>query len=151
MFSEHSREQAMALGLKRYFIGEPCKHGLSSPDCVECRRGRVRGWRAANPEKVREGDRERARKYRAADPERAREKWRKWRTAKLQRDRAADPVQEYRRAQWAAQRAAKLQKDPQVAKREARRLWWAAKRAAERHAARARAELNRGAGLTGAS
>jgi hypothetical protein len=27
MFSEHSREQAMALGLKRYFIGEPCRQG----------------------------------------------------------------------------------------------------------------------------
>ena len=136
-----SRDEARALGLKRFFTGKPCKRGHVAErwacgggggECVEC-------------------SLENGRKYRAADPERAREKWRKWRTAKLQRDRAADPVQEYRRAQWAAQRAAKLQKDPQVAKREARRLWWAAKRAAERNAARARAELNRGAGLTGAS
>ena len=30
MFSEHSREQAMALGLKRYFIGEP----LNRENCL---------------------------------------------------------------------------------------------------------------------
>src|SRR6516162_8367059 len=90
------RAEARALGLKRYFTGKPCKHGhvaervVSSPDCVQCRRGRVRGWRAANPEKVREGDRERARKSRAADPERIRENARKWRAANLEMARERD-------------------------------------------------------------
>ena len=122
------RDKARALGLTRFFTGEPCKHGhvveryVSSGGCVECVRGHKREWRTADLEKVREGERERARRYRAADPERARENWRRWRDAHPQ----------------------------------ARRMWQVAnkdeinnrRRAAYRKAARVRAELN-GAGLTG--
>ena len=101
-----SRDEARALNLKSFFTGEPCKHGhvaeryVGSGGCVECVCGRKREWRAANPEKARERDREcrrvwraanlekirerdrrYARKYRAANPERARENWRRWRAA----------------------------------------------------------------------
>jgi hypothetical protein len=78
-----TRDRARALGLTRYFTGEPCKHGhvaerwMSGGRCTACRRE----WRAANLEKVKERDRERARRCRAADPERARENWRRWRDA----------------------------------------------------------------------
>jgi hypothetical protein len=87
------RDAARTLGLKHYFTGKPCKHGhvaernVSGGNCMECMRRRMREWRAANPEKARERDREHARKYRAADPERAREKWRKWRAANLEKAR----------------------------------------------------------------
>jgi hypothetical protein len=36
------RDEAKALGLKRFFTGKPCKHGhvaergLSNPGCMEC-------------------------------------------------------------------------------------------------------------------
>jgi hypothetical protein len=76
MFSEHSREQAMALGLKRYFIGEPCRHGhiaernVPSGHCLECGRARSAKWNAANRELVNE----RRRNNRAANPEKTREK-----------------------------------------------------------------------------
>jgi hypothetical protein len=79
-----SRAEARALGLKRYFTGEPCKRGhvaergVSCPGCMECIRGRMRERRAANLERAREREREHSRKYRAADPERARENWRRW-------------------------------------------------------------------------
>jgi hypothetical protein len=81
------RDEARALGLKRYFTGKPCKHGhvaergVSNPGCMECSRGRRREWRAANLEKAKERERESARKHRAADPERARGNWRRWRAA----------------------------------------------------------------------
>jgi hypothetical protein len=80
------RDEAKALGLKRYFTGKPCKHGhvaerYAGGPCVECIREQRREWRAANLEKAREKDRERARKHRAADPERVRENWRRWRAA----------------------------------------------------------------------
>jgi hypothetical protein len=71
-----SRDEAKALGLKRYFTGEPCKHGhiaeryVSSGDCLECGRARNVKWRAANLEHVRELKRE----HRAANLEKAREK-----------------------------------------------------------------------------
>jgi hypothetical protein len=116
-----SRDEARALGLKRFFPGKPCKHGhvaehlVSDGQCVACRRERQAAWGRVH------------------------------RTARVQKYR------EYGRAWWAAKRAAKLQKDPLAAKREERRLWWAAKRAAEREAARAGSELSGGAGLTGAS
>jgi hypothetical protein len=76
MFSEHSREQAMALGLKCYFIGEPCRHGhiaernVRSGHCLECGRARSAKWNAVNRELVNE----RRRNNRAANPEKTREK-----------------------------------------------------------------------------
>ena len=54
------RDAASALGLKRFFTGEPCKHGhvaeriVSSHRCTECDRASALKWRAANLEKARE-------------------------------------------------------------------------------------------------
>jgi hypothetical protein len=73
MLSKHSREQATALGLKRYFTGEPCKHGhiaeryVRSGGCLKCNCAKVAKWNAANRERINE----RARKHRAANPEKA--------------------------------------------------------------------------------
>ena len=67
-----SRDEARVLNLKSFFTGEPCKHGhvaeryVSSGGCVECVCGHKREWRAANPEKARERDRECRRVWRAA-------------------------------------------------------------------------------------
>lgn len=65
-----SREEAKAAGLKRYFTGEPCRHGHLCERylwgaCVECyrlhdskpnrkdyHRSTDRAWRKSNPEKV---------------------------------------------------------------------------------------------------
>jgi len=55
-----SRDEARALGLKRYFTGKPCKHGhvaerhVASRKCRECHRERTRRYRAADPERARE-------------------------------------------------------------------------------------------------
>jgi hypothetical protein len=161
------RDAASALGLKRFFTGEPCKHGhvaeriVSSHGCTECDRARALKSRAANLEKARERDRERARKHRAADPERAREKGRRWRAANLELAREGD--RERKRLHYAknkdrilSERAAKRVADPEKA-REYLRVWRAAnkdkiskRQAAQRRAGRAGSELN-GAGLTGAS
>jgi hypothetical protein len=74
-----SRDEAKALGLKRYFTGEPCRHGhiaersVHSGRCWECdraRHARSAKWKVANPERVRET----RRKHRAANLEEAREK-----------------------------------------------------------------------------
>jgi hypothetical protein len=94
------RAEARALGLTRYFTGKPCKHGhvaergVRRRECTECRRGRLREWRAANLEK----ERARGRKY-AATPKRAervKEIARKWRAANPEKARA------YRRMRLAA-------------------------------------------------
>jgi hypothetical protein len=76
MFSEHSREQAAALGLMRYFTGKPCRHGhIAEPgDCLECSHARVTEWNAANRKHVREMKRKR----RAANLEREREREREY-------------------------------------------------------------------------
>jgi hypothetical protein len=71
-----SRDEAKALGLKRYFTGVPCKRGhiaersVRSGRCLECSRARTARWAAANPERVRE----KRRKHRAANLEKIREK-----------------------------------------------------------------------------
>ena len=119
------RDEASALGLKRFFTGEPCKHGhvaeriVSSHRCTECDRASALKWRTANLEKARERDRERARKHRAADPERARKKGRRWRAANLEKAR------------------------------EGERLRHSKRQAAQRRVARTASELN--AGIAGAS
>jgi hypothetical protein len=161
------RDEARALGLKRFFTGKPCKHGhvaeriVSSHGCMECDRARSLEWRAANLEKAREKDRERARKHRATDPERARERGRKWRAANLKLAREGD--RERKRLHYAknkdrilSERAAKRAADPEKA-REYQRMWRAAnkdkiskRQAAQQRVARAGSELN-GAGLAGAS
>jgi hypothetical protein len=131
------RDEARALGLKRYFTGKPCKHGhvaerYAGGPWVECIREQRREWRAANLEKAREMERERARKHRAADPERVRENWRRWRAANLELARERD--RERNLGQQAAKRAAK----DKISK-------W---QAAQRKAVDAGSKLN-GAGLTG--
>ena len=77
------RDEASALGLKRFFTGNPCKRGhvaerdVDSRECMECSRERGRKRRAADPE----GYREYGRKWRAANPQKAREYQRRWRAA----------------------------------------------------------------------
>ena len=57
--------EARELGLKRYFTGQPCKHGhigqryVSSSGCSECINAQHRARRAKNPEVVRARDRAR--------------------------------------------------------------------------------------------
>jgi hypothetical protein len=73
-----SPNEAKVLGRKRYFTGKPCKHGhiaersVRSGRCLKCFREYQQEYqrehRAANPEKVREREREAARKRRATDP-----------------------------------------------------------------------------------
>jgi hypothetical protein len=127
------RDEAGALGLKRFFTGEPCKRGhfaerdVSSRECMECSRERARKRRAADPE----GYREYGRKWRAENPEKAREHQRRWRAANKDK-RAARGEKFTKRA------AAQLRKD-RIEKRRA---------AAHQRAARAGSELN-GAGQAG--
>ena len=107
------RDEARALGLKRFFTGKPCRRGhvaergVSNLECMECSRGRSREWRAANLKKSRERARERARKYRAADPERARKNWRRWRAANLElaREGERERILRYNKRQAAQRRA----------------------------------------------
>ena len=108
------RDEARALGLKRFFTGEPCKRGhvaergVSSQNCMECMRGHKRERRAANLEEARETERERASKHRADNPERARENWRRWRAANLELAKERDR-ERYRR-QAAQRRAARAER-----------------------------------------
>ena len=155
------RDAASALGLKRFFTGEPCKHGhvaeriVSSHRCTECDRASALKWRTANLEKARERDRERARKHRAADPEKARENWRRWRDANLEKVREKDRLRYAKnKDKILSERAAKRAADPEKA-REYLRVWRAAnkdkiseRQAAQRRAGRAGSELN-GAGQAG--
>lgn len=59
-----TREQAQALGLSRFFTGNPCKNGhlsersLRDGCCVVCGYENRRGWKAANHAKVLESERE---------------------------------------------------------------------------------------------
>ena len=125
------RDEARALGLKRFFTGEPCKHGhvaerdVNNRECMECSRERTRRRRAADPE----GYREYGRKWRAANPEKPREYQRRWWAAN--KDKRAAP-------RLTKRAAAQLRKD-RINKRQA---------AAQRKAARAASELT-GAGQAG--
>src|SRR6516164_6841786 len=146
------RDEARALGLKRFFTGKPCKHGhvaergVSNPGCMECSRGRRREGRAANLEKAKERERESARKHRAADPERARGNWRRWRAAN--KDKINQRDRERKRLYYAKNKDRIL--GQQAAKRAANKDKISKRQAAQRRAGRAGSELN-GAGLTGAS
>jgi hypothetical protein len=103
------RDEARVLGLKRFFPGKPCKRGhvtecyVSSRECVECNDGRKREWRAANLQKAKERERKRLRKYRAAHPEMIREYGRRWKSAN------SEKVREYRR-RWRAKHKDKINK-----------------------------------------
>ena len=78
-----SREEARAKGLKRYFTGEPCKHGhvaerrVCTTQCLEC----WRAYLAANPDYRKESDRA----YRAANRDRIKKKKRAYRAANRDR------------------------------------------------------------------
>ena len=128
-----SRDEARALGLKRFFTGNPCKRGhvaerdVDSRECMDCSRERARKRRAADPE----GYREYGRKWRAANPEKPREYQRRWWAANKDK-RAGHEKRLTKRA------AAQLRKD-RINKRQA---------AAQRKAARAASELT-GAGQAG--
>lgn len=67
-----TREEAKALGLKRYRPSVPCRNGhddgryVSDNACVQCRKLRSRKWERENPEKRRETKRKQMRAYRAA-------------------------------------------------------------------------------------
>ena len=139
-----SRDEARVLNLKSFFTGEPCKHGhvaeryVSSGGCVECVCGHKREWRAANPEKARERDRECRRVWRAANLEKIRERDRRY----ARKYRAANP--ERARENWRRWRAENLEKA-----REGERLRHKKRQAAQRRVARTASELN--AGIAGAS
>jgi hypothetical protein len=107
-----SRDEARAVGLKRYFTGKPCKYGhvaerwVANHECVECYRAR----RDANLERAREIDRLRYEKNkdkilgqqaakRAADPQKHRDYMRRWRAANK------DKINEQRAARRKAARA----------------------------------------------
>jgi hypothetical protein len=83
-----TRAEAKALGLKRYFTGEPCKHGhvcertLASRCCLMCSLEIQRRYRAANAEKCREA----VRRYRAANLEKVNEKARRHRATSAYRE-----------------------------------------------------------------
>ena len=75
-----TRADAKRRGLKRYFTGEPCRHGhlderrTSTRVCCECGRQAFRAWRAANPVKARET----YEKWRANHPEKAKASHKSW-------------------------------------------------------------------------
>lgn len=55
-----SRKDAIAMGLKRYFTGKPCKNGhitergTSNKSCRECSNLTTKLWQAANPDIVKQ-------------------------------------------------------------------------------------------------
>lgn len=61
-------EQALQMGLKRYFTGKSCKRGhiddflISNQSCAVCNRLRVKEWLKLHPEKKKEKSRKRKRK-----------------------------------------------------------------------------------------
>jgi hypothetical protein len=112
--------EAKALGLKRYFTGEPCKHGhvaernTSNNGCLECTRLRKLRWRAENPDSSRkiasryyaknaDKIRERKARYYAENADKERERERKARHYAEN----ADKVRE-RNARWRADNADKF-------------------------------------------
>jgi 5-methylcytosine-specific restriction endonuclease McrA len=88
-----TRDQAIAQGLKRYFLGpdQPCKHGhiaerrTSSKGCVVCSRRSVTLYRKNDPEAAIA----RSRGYREADPEKARASTARYKERHPDRRRAA--------------------------------------------------------------
>lgn len=91
-----TRAEAKAAGLKRYFIGRPCKRGHVSEyytnicQCVACSRAQTYEWLGANPERWdearrqwRDGNRgrisEQARAWKEAHPEQRRATLKLWR------------------------------------------------------------------------
>ena len=73
MFRAGCRQQAIMLGLDRFYTAKPCLRGhvceryVSGGKCIECHRERNKNT------KVREKKREASQRYRAKHPERVRE------------------------------------------------------------------------------
>jgi hypothetical protein len=106
-----SRQEAIALGLKRYFTGKPCKYGhiaerwVLNWTCLLCdnaackqiyqqlrpeRLARMAKWAADNPERVKEQARSAARRRRAENPEPGRIYQREWAQQNRERRRATN-------------------------------------------------------------
>lgn len=113
-----TRVQAKALGLARYFTGEPCKHGhiderqVRSQSCMQCQRDSALKQLLKNPEKMRERNRlwalansdkkrelhqrwrkenpEAAAKWRLENPEKEKEIGRKYRLANTKKTKEAN-------------------------------------------------------------
>jgi 5-methylcytosine-specific restriction endonuclease McrA len=92
-----SRKDAIAKGLKFYFLAEPCKNGhfeqrrVASRTCKQCEYLRTKNWRAANKAHVREH----ANSYRAENADRFRSQER----ARYAKD-PAKFVEKTRRSYW---------------------------------------------------
>lgn len=99
-----SRAEAQARGLKRYFVGAPCKYGhiaerlTSSGVCIACRADIERRYNEAHPEKLKEKRRAQASRHRRENPERVERNKKRWDNAnkdkiaaKVTRWRAANP------------------------------------------------------------
>lgn len=90
-----SKNEALSLGLKKYFTGRPCRNGhvserfCNSGRCLDCSVVNQRAWRDSNPEKSRESSRKWKKEnpekflkssmaWRSKNPEKCRESVRKW-------------------------------------------------------------------------
>jgi hypothetical protein len=86
------RKDALALGLKRYFTGKPCKNGhmaeryVRNSACLGCQQVHYRSWCMANREKKLDY----CRKWYEVNQEQARGNAHKWREANRERKRAHD-------------------------------------------------------------
>lgn len=127
-----SRAEAIKQGLKKCVTGEPCARGhvgkwymrWYAPSesrvsrvhftCADCTAERSRGFRTANPEKLREHDRarraassekirEQTRAWRGANPEKVKKKVRAWRAANRERVREYDRAYKRRHRRAAQQ------------------------------------------------
>jgi hypothetical protein len=114
-----TRAEAKARGLKRFFTGEPCKHGhvaerlVSSRGCMECTRERNREKRANDPEYV-ERERARERERYANDLE-----WVERRRERQREKYANDPEFAERQREYQREKRAN---DPEYAERGRERM-----------------------------
>ena len=124
------RKEAIALGLKTYNTGKPCKHGHFSDRyvqgaCIECVKIQTAAWKESNPEKQKQAMRkwwennkethnERVKTWQAANKEKVKEAAKLWITnnpekvaAKTKRYRDANPEKV---TAWAVENVAKRAK-----------------------------------------
>ncbi len=120
-----TKEEALALGVRRFFTGEPCQNGHVAerhigPNgkgalCVDCRKANVAQgnakWRTKNPERAKENarvakqrQREQGTDWASRNPEAAKEYMRKW------SDDNREKVREHTRKNIAKYRAADPEK-----------------------------------------
>lgn len=138
-----TREEALALGLTRYFTGQPCKNGHiaeryeSSGHCAECVRESCWKWREDNPDKMRE----KKRQWNAKNADKERERKRKWRAAN--REKARESNRRYIKAnrEGVRERDRRYRESNPEKRRELSRKWGA--RNPEKRAAYAAARKSR--------